>query len=274
MKIVKQVFVFFLMYNLTEVFLFLHSDCSIGSAGSLSKNAIYQDANQLVNRENRVATPVIDPKMSNNIQDPISSQVPVQLQLVDSVSVQNQQQQQFIPSTHHYIQHHPAAVPMSSSYYPMYLHPQTQHTDPQQYPMYFLPPLTDQTHQPSYDAPIVASSRPLTPPVYPTKPENTHQMGSTGMLVQVPAHQYQQQHYINIGLSQIPPPPQSNAASASAAGANYGYEYSHHHMQDQAAYYAASAPTPQYHTMNPAAAVMFSQASSQQLPADTTAQQS
>ncbi|KAI3463761.1 hypothetical protein Pfo_020424 [Paulownia fortunei] len=261
------------------------SDCSIASAGSLSKHTFYPDGVQLVNREHRVPTPVIDQKISN-IQEP-SCQVSVQ-QLVDTVSVPPpHQHQQFIrpcPTTH-YIQH--PAVPMSS-YYPMYLHPQTQQsiqhqTDPQ-YPMYLLPPLT-QT-QPCYDA---HSNRPLTPPpnnmvpykeaippLYPTKHEMAANMhpttgtGATPVMVQVPTHQFQQQY---IGLSQIPPPAQSNAASA--AGANYGYEYSHH-MQDQVYYaqhLAASAPPSQYQTMTPAAAVMFSQASSQ-LPADSNAQQS
>ncbi|KAK4426716.1 hypothetical protein Salat_1440300 [Sesamum alatum] len=265
------------------------SDCSIASAGSLSKHTFYQDTNQiLVNRENRVPTPVIDQKMINT-QEP-TSQISA-----DSLSIPPlNQNQQFIHPTPspHYI-HHPPAVPMSS-YYPVYLHPQTQqsvqHQADQQYPMYLLPPL-NQT-QPCYDASVVASSRPLTPPpnnmvpyketvsnLYPTKPEmagNMYQTAGAGpgpVLVQVPTHQFQQQF---VGLSQIPPPSQSNAASAVVP--NYGYEYTHH-MQDQVYYaqhLAASAappPPPQYQTMTPAAAVMLSQAQTQ-LASDSGAQQS
>ncbi|KAK4409582.1 hypothetical protein Sango_0031200 [Sesamum angolense] len=269
------------------------SDCSIASAGSLSKHTIYQDANQiLVNRESRVPTPVIDQKMINT-QEP-TSQISA-----DSLSIPPlNQNQQFIHPTPspHYIQHPPAAVPMSS-YYPIYLHPQTQqsvqHQADPQYPMYLLPPL-NQT-QPCYDASVVASSRPLTPPpnnmvpyketvstLYPTKPEMAANMyqtagaGPTPLLVQVPTHQFQQQF---VGLSQIPPTPQSGAVSAaSAVVPNYGYEYTHH-MQDQVYYaqhLAASAappPPPQYQTMTPAAAVMLSQAQTQ-LTADSAAQQS
>ncbi|KAL0462313.1 UNVERIFIED_CONTAM: hypothetical protein Slati_0118900 [Sesamum latifolium] len=269
------------------------SDCSIASAGSLSKHTIYQDANQiLVNRESRVPTPVIDQKMSN-------SQEPTSQISADSLSIPHlNQNQQFIhpTPTPHYIQHPPAAVPMSS-FYPVYLHPQTQqsvqHQADPQYPMYLLPQL-NQT-QPCYDASVVASSRPLTPPpsnmvpykesvstLYPTKPEMAANMyqtagaGPTPMLVQVPTHQFQQQF---VGLSQIPPTPQSGAVSAaSAVVPNYGYEYTHH-MQDQV-YYAqhlaastAPPPPPQYQTMTPAAAVMLSQAQTQ-LAADSAAQQS
>lgn len=222
---------------------FGNSDCSIASGGSLSKHAIYHDATQAATR---VPTPQIH-------QDP-PSQIQMQQQPSDHPP-------HFIPTTH-YIQHTPMPV---SSYYPMYLHHQTQHTD-QQYPMYLL----HQT-QPSYDA----SSRPLTPPLppaYPAKPADMHQM-----VVQVPAQQFQQ-HYI--GLQQMPSPSITNAAAAAAttaaaaAGGNYGYEYSHH-LQDQAYYAASSAPPPlpQYQTMTPATAVMFSQASTQ-IPSENNPPQS
>lgn len=169
---------------------------------------------------------------------------------------------QLIPSTQHYIHgHHTQVQPLPSYYHPVYLHHQTQHADPQ-YSMYMMSP-----PQPSYDA----STRPLTPPVYPAKPEmappaNMHQM------VQVPAHQFHQ-HYI--GVQQMQPAPIPNAAAAGGGG-NYGYEYSQH-MQDQA-YYAqqmaasAAPPPPQYQTMTPAAAVMFSQAT--QIPPDGNQQHS
>ncbi|KAL8483162.1 hypothetical protein ACS0TY_026008 [Phlomoides rotata] len=200
--------------------------------GSVSKQTIYHDATPIMNRENRVSTPVpSDPNInSSNIinQDP-NSQPPPQ-----------QNQQQFIPNTH-YI----------SSYYPtMYLHPQTQQSDPQmQYPMYV----------------DVATMKP--------------EMGAASMqqvMVQVPAgHQFQQQqqqHYI--GVSQIPPP--SVQYSSNLGTSNYGYEYSPHQGY-YAQQLATSAPPPpsQYQTMTPAAALMFSQHASAQLPPDnSTAHQS
>ncbi|KAH6763502.1 hypothetical protein C2S52_020935 [Perilla frutescens var. hirtella] len=232
------------------------SDCSIASGGSLSKRAMYDDATQPVTRENRVSTTTAnDPKMMMN-QDPSSDQIQVQ-QLADC----SLPSPQYIPNTH-YIHHQHTAMPVSS-YYPIYVHHQTQQTD-QQYPMYMLSPQTP-TH-PSYDAAMAVSSRTLTPPlppVYPTKNEmaaaNMHQVGGAAagpMLVQVPAHQFQQ-HYI--GVQQMP--------AAAAGGGNYIYEYSHH-LQDQG-YYAqqvaasSAPPPPQYQTMTPATAVMFSQVSTQ-----------
>ncbi|GFQ08387.1 hypothetical protein PHJA_002982700 [Phtheirospermum japonicum] len=233
------------------------SDCSIASPGSLSKhNTIYQDAaQQHMNRDNtnRVnPTPSIDLKTitSNTTQEPtpqVSFQnpadpVPVPVPYPHPHPNQHQQQQQFI-HPHNYIHH---------SYYPMYLHPQTQqpvqHQTDQPYPMYLLPPSN-------------------TVPNYPTKPEmggNIHPgagSGATPVYVQVPSNQYhQQQQYSNT--------------------ANYGYEYNphHHHMADQLYYgrqMAASAPPPQasqYQTMTPAAAVMLTQTSSQ-MAADSSGQQ-
>ncbi|KAK6127709.1 hypothetical protein DH2020_038549 [Rehmannia glutinosa] len=224
------------------------SDCSIASAGSLSKHTTYQD----MNRENRVPTPLLDPKTINNIQEPPN---PPQISIQ-----QQQQQQQFInhqAPPPHYIQQH--------SYYPMYLHPQTQKPQPIQHhqtdpqyppPMYLLPPGLTPT-QPCYDA----SNRSLTPPPphYQTnKPEMAASANMSPMYVHVPTSNQYQQQYIN--LSQIPNQGQPNNVG--------GYEYSHH-MQDQVYYgqhMAASAPPPpsQYQTMTPAAAaVMYSQASAQ-----------
>ncbi|PIN17884.1 hypothetical protein CDL12_09457 [Handroanthus impetiginosus] len=228
------------------------SDCSVASAGSLSKHTFYQDGTQLINRENRLPTPtpIPDQKISNNnnIQEPTS---------------QVQQNQQFIHPNTPYIQHPPMPI---SSYYPHPMYLQQHHTDHPQYPMYLLPPLTQ--NQPSYDAPMVPSARPLTPPVYPSKPEMypTGATGATPVLVQVPPHHFQQQ-YIN--LSQIPPPPQTNATVVSAPGVNYGYEYSHH-VQDQG-YYSTAPPPPHYQSLSPAAAVMLSQATS--TVADNASQQ-
>ncbi|XP_057786946.1 protein PAL OF QUIRKY-like [Salvia miltiorrhiza] len=183
------------------------SDCSMTSGGSVS---MYPDASQ---QQSRGST--MDPKM---MQDP-------------------PQQQQFIPTSTHYIHHH-------TPYYPLYPHHAT--ADPH-YPMYLVSPT-----QPSYDAP---TGRPLPPP----KPEMAPPPPIMHQMVQLPAHHY-------IGVPQMHPAP-----AAAAAGGNYGYEYSHH-MQDQA-YYAqqmanasAAPPPPQYQTMTPAAAVMFSQASPQISP--------
>ncbi|CAI9754563.1 unnamed protein product [Fraxinus pennsylvanica] len=278
------------------------SDSSIASAPSLSQHhTIYQDATQLASMENRVPTPMTDHNTTN--QDP-PPQYPVQ-QFSDSLSIPTlHQNQQFIHPGAHYIPH-PAANPLPlSSYYPMYL-PQTQQplqTDPQ-YQMYLLPVNQSQPYNLSgvvpsniADSTIVASSRPLTPPLnhmapsgatysetipsaYPTtaattmsKPEmasNIYRTMATGspMLVQVPSHQFHQQY---IGVSQIPNQSQSTVTAAPAT-ANYAPEYSH--LANEQVYYAQQPPVPsQYHTMTPAAAVMLSQVSTQ-VPTDNTANQ-
>ncbi|KAL1563852.1 leucine-rich repeat extensin-like protein 5 [Salvia divinorum] len=212
------------------------SDCSITSVGSLSKNAMYSDTShqQMRTSNNNSA---IDPKM---VQDPT--------QLGDW------SQQQYIPNTH-YIHHHTPMQQPPPSYYPVYLHHQSQHAaDPQQYPMYLMSPTPS---QPSYDA----SARSVYTP-QPEMPLNMHHQ-----IVQVPAHQFQQ-HYVSV--PQMQPAPIANAA-AGATGGNYGYDhYSSHHMQDQAYYSqqmaAGAPPPPQYQTMTPAAAVMLSQASAQISP--------
>ncbi|KAL3640751.1 hypothetical protein CASFOL_015719 [Castilleja foliolosa] len=228
------------------------SDNSNASPGSLSKqNTIYQDAaRQHMNQIN--PTPSSDPKtITSNITQEPTPQVLIQHQS-DPAPVphpnqhhqQQQQQQQFIHPHHNYIHH---------SFYPMYLHPQTQqpvqHQTDQPYPIYLLPPNN-------------------AVPNYPTKPEmagNIHPgvgSGATPVYVQVPTNQYQpqQQQYDN--------------------AANYGYEYNphpRHHMADQLYYgrqMAGSAPPPQpsqYQTMTPAT-VMLAQTSSQ-MPTDSNGQQ-
>ncbi|XP_059642921.1 uncharacterized protein LOC132284809 [Cornus florida] len=274
------------------------SDSSIASGTSLSKHAMYHDPTHAATRENRAPTSQIDPK--SGVLDP-SSQIQMQ-QVHDSVFMQppQQNQQQFVHAGTHYITHPAAAgtVPISS-YYPMYAPSSQQQLQPQmdqQYPMYFVPVSQTQVTQPFNlsvqpniaDATVVASSRPAykesVPPIYPTKtgisnePElaasvyRTGAMATTPPMVQVPSNQYhhqQQQQYV--GLSQMHHPSQPIAA----ASANYGYEYAHPTFEHEQMYYAQHPATPlptQNQTMNPAAAVMLSQASAQ-LPADNTNQQ-
>ncbi|KAL3512216.1 hypothetical protein ACH5RR_024933 [Cinchona calisaya] len=272
------------------------SDSSIASAASLSKHPIYQDAAApTAIRENRIPAAVVD--SHSNIQDPSPQ---IQMQQVSETMVlpqsqQNQlQQQQFIQTNAHYIQHPAAGQVPISSYYPVYAPPPQQaihqQIDQQQYPMYLLPVNHTQPYNLTMqsnivDAASVAASRSLTPPnstfvpstaykeitppIYPAKtttpkpeaPTNLYRTANTATptLVQIPTNQFQQQFY---GLSQMPPPSQSIAAG-SVSAMNYGYEYAHP-THDHA--YCAQHPTatlPQYHTMAPAAAVMLSQTSTQ-----------
>ncbi|KAM3380426.1 hypothetical protein P3S68_005999 [Capsicum galapagoense] len=279
------------------------SDSSIASGTSFSKQTVYQDAPPVAGRETRVPPAVTDPK--TNIMD-YNPQIQMQ-QVQDSVVMQvpQQQQQQFVPATAHYIQHAatgPVAVP---SYYQMYA-PQTQqplHQQmDQQYQMFYVPvpqtqPYNLTVQSNTADATAVASTQQLTPsnpamvsssavfkealpPIYPARtvqsskpelPANVYRTATpaTPTVIQVPPSQYHQQYY---GLSQVPPPSQQMAAVPNGA-ANYGYEYSHP-THDQVFYtQQTAAPLPsQYQTMTPTTAVLLSQATAQLAGENTTTQ--
>ncbi|XP_016461122.1 uncharacterized protein LOC107784491 [Nicotiana tabacum] len=281
------------------------SDSSIASATSFSKHTIYQDAPPAASRETRVPYAATDHK--NNIVDQ-NSQIQVQ-QVQDSMVIQvpqqSQQQQQFIPTSTHYIQHTatgPVAIP---SYYQMYAPPTQQPIHQQmdqQYPMYYMPVPQTQPYNMAVqsniaDATAVASSQQLTPPnqtmvsssaafkealppIYPSRtvqssnPEmaaNVYRTPTpaTQTVVQIPQSQYHQQYY---GLSQVPPPSQQMTAVSNGA-ANFGYEYSHP-VHEQVYYTQNTAPShpSQYQTMTPTTAVLLSHASAQIAAENTTAQ--
>ncbi|XVF09532.1 hypothetical protein REPUB_Repub07fG0102000 [Reevesia pubescens] len=161
------------------------SDSSIASANSLLKSMYYQDQTQIASRDSRTAT---SPSTNADTSIP-TSQIQIQ-QFHDSYALSpqldQQQQQQFMQASMHYIPH-PAAVaapvPMSS-YYPVYATPSQQHFPhpaDQQYSTVYAMPVTQVTQPQPYmsmqsnagvmtmnsnatDASIMAPSRPLTPP--------------------------------------------------------------------------------------------------------------
>ncbi|XP_022737491.1 uncharacterized protein LOC111290447 [Durio zibethinus] len=283
------------------------SDSSIASANSLSKPMYYQDQSHITSRDSRTAA---SPSVNADTSIP-SSQIQFQ-QVQDSYSLApqlDQQRQQFVQASMHYIPHHTAAaapVPMSS-YYPVYAPPSQQqlhHPVDQQYPALYVMPVTQVTQPQPYmsmqsntgvmtmksnitDANIMAPSRQLTPPtpivsastappIYPTntatlaKPEMTTTVYRTAVPSTPQVVQVQQPY---VGFSQMQHPPQS-AAVTHAATTNYGYEYPNP-TQDQM-YYAQHQAPPlplQYQTMTQAAAATALTDASKQLPADSSNQQ-
>ncbi|KAK4350071.1 hypothetical protein RND71_029384 [Anisodus tanguticus] len=286
------------------------SDSSIASGTSFSKHTVYQDAPQVIGRENRVPPAVTDPK--NNIMD-YNSQIQMQ-QVQDSVVMQvpqqNQQQQQqhqqFVPANTHYIQHTatgPVAIP---SYYQMYAPPTQQqplHQQmDQQYQMYYVPVPQTQQYNLTVQSNIAdanaaaASSQQLTPPnptlspsapfkeapppIYPSRtvqstklemPANVYRTATPANPTVVHVPQ-SQFHQQYYGVSQAPPPSQQMAANSNGA-ANFCYEYSHP-MHEQVYYTQQTAPPlpSQYQTMTPTTAVLLSQATAQLAAENTTAQ--
>ncbi|XWS50772.1 hypothetical protein CRYUN_Cryun12cG0116600 [Craigia yunnanensis] len=152
------------------------SDSSIASTNSLSNPMYYQDQR---------AAPSPNTNADTSIQ---SSQIQIQ-QVPDSYALalqSDQQQQQFMQASMHYIPHPmaaPAPVTMSS-YYPVYAPPSQQqlhHPADQPYPAVYVMPVTQVTQPQAYmsmqpntgvmtmksnvtDASMMASNRPLTPP--------------------------------------------------------------------------------------------------------------
>lgn len=227
------------------------------ASGGSHSHAIYHDAS----RENRANDPTKRTITNAQIQDSTTSQIQTQHVAADSTPQMQWSQQQFIPAAHYnYIHHQHTSMAPVSSYYPIYLHhqpsPPQQQTDHNQYPSVYI--MSTAQPNPNYDA----STRPLTPPVYPTKPDT-----AAATMVQVPAHQFQQHYIVN-----------PNASAAAGGGGNYGHDQYSPHLtpQDQTAYYGqqvAAPPPPQYQTMTPAAAVMYSQVSTQ-ISSDSNLQRS
>ena len=262
---------------------------SIASTNSFSKNVYYQEQVQASHLDNKSVAmtnakfeiPEHIPGLQREQVQDSGYTLPPQL---DQTQQLQQQQQQFVHASTHYI-HHPAAtgtVPVSS-YYPVYAppsQPQIHHPiGQQQYPVYVMPVGHTQqpynmTLQPNIADPnVVHSGRPLvpqsvaatttpykdsTPPFYPPRPTtpptipevtpNVYKapppVASNPAFVPIPSNQFQQQY---VGLPQVHhPPPQPIALAPSGGATNYGYEYGGT-VQDQSYYTqqtATNAPLP------------------------------
>lgn len=287
--------------------MFVFSDSSIASANSFSRPVYYQDQVQAAYIDQKAPTlsysksDISDPNSGFHREQVQDSSYTLPPQMDQTQQIQ-QQQQQFVHASTHYIPHPAAtgAVPMSS-YYPVYAPPsqqQVHHPINQQYPVYVIPVAPTQpynmTLQPNMaDPSVVASGRPLvpqsaatsapykdgTPPIYPTKSEVAPTVykapvPSNAAFIQIPSGQFQQQY---VGVPQIHHQPQSIAVASSAAtSTNYGYDYGGP-AQDQAFYTQHQQTTPlppQYQSMTPAAAAAALSDASKQFAVDTIQQPS
>ncbi|XP_019457522.1 PREDICTED: uncharacterized protein LOC109357922 [Lupinus angustifolius] len=271
------------------------SDGSVASINSFSNAVYYQEQVQVAQIDNKAKSEIPD-------HIPILQREQVQdsgYTLPPQMDQNQQQQQQFVHASSHYIQHPTATgqMPMSS-YYQVYAQPSQQQLHhpigQQQYPVYVMPVGPTQPYNMALqsnigDPNVVASGRSLiphqsvaattaykdgTPPIYPTKSVTTtaYKDGSNPAFVQMSSNQFQQQY---VAMPQVHHHTQQPIAVAPSVATNYGYEYGGN-VQDQA-YYTQQQTTaplpPQYQSMMPAAAAATLSDASKQFPADIIQQQ-